>query len=371
VALTAFAISPHYLARPHLFSFVMLLVWLIILLDAYDSGDFKPSIPVLVILIILWANLHGSFTLGIALLCVFSGYFCCEKFMKRDYGRCRSAIFMLLAVGVSALLTPYGVLSVLPTLGLFNAKVVLQQLDEFRSPDFQRYRPILFLFVGLFAAIAGLGVRLRGPRLIVFSMMLWMALEHTRGLWMFFLVAPIILARPLGERSVWWCATRPANSNFSESAAALDRIPRYFEMQPFMIPAICVGVATLATVYSWGYMNSGPPRSIAPKAAIDFVKQNGIAGNVFNSYDFGGYLIFSGVPTFIDGRGIAATDDFFWKYIQTVNLVDINKAFQLLDDYRVTWALLHPTQPLAKALGRSALWNEAYSDNYSVVFVRH
>ena len=106
--LTAFAISPHYLARPHLFSFLLLLVWLIILTDAYDSGDFKPSIFILAILIVFWANLHGSFTLGLALLIVFSVYFCCEKFLQRDYVRCQTVFVMLLAVGVGALLTPYG-----------------------------------------------------------------------------------------------------------------------------------------------------------------------------------------------------------------------------------------------------------------------
>jgi hypothetical protein len=367
-ALTAFATSPHFLARPHLFSFVMLLVWLIILVDAYDSGDFKPSSPVLVVLMILWANLHGSFTLGIALLCVFSGYFCFENFMTRNYSQCRSTVWIVVAVGVSALLTPYGVFSALVTLELFNMKFLFQQIDEWRSPDFQVYQPLLILFIGLFGAIAGLGIRLRGPRLIAFSMMLFLALGHLRGLVMFFLVVPVILARPIGERSVWWRATRLSSS--SEAAAALDPIPRYFETRPIMIPSIFLAVATFATVYSWGYMNTGPPGSVAPKAAIDFVKQNGISGNVFNNYDFGGYLIFSGIRTFIDGRVTPYTEDFLQKHAEAVNLVDIDKAFQLLDDYRVTWVLLRPTEPLAKALGRSALWNEAYSDNYSVVFVR-
>ena len=368
--LTAFAISPHYLARPHLFSFLLLLVWLIILIDAYDSGDFKPSIFILAILIIFWANLHGSFTLGVALLCVFSGYFCCEKFVQRNYSRCRSTFLMLLAVGVGALLTPYGIFSALVTLELFNMKFLFQQIAEWKSPDFQAYQPLLFLLVGLFGAIVGLGIRLRGPRLIVFSMMMFLGLSHIRGLLMFFLVAPIILARPIASHSVWWRATRVADPNSSESTGALDPVLSYFQKRPIMIPAICLAVAALATAYSWRYTNSGPDRSIAPKAAIDFVRQNGISGNVFNSYDFGGYLIFSGIPTFIDGRVTPYTDDFLRKHSEAVNLVDINKAFLLLDEYKVTWVILHPIEPLAKALARSALWDEVYSDNYSVVFVR-
>jgi hypothetical protein len=129
-------------------------------------------------------------------------------------------------------------------------------------------------------------------------------------------------------------------------------------------------VAILSTAFSWRIANSGPPGSVTPKAAIDFVRQNGISGNVFNSYDFGGYLIFSGIPTFVDGRVMPYTDDFLWRHAEAVNLIDINKAFQLLDNFKVTWTILHPMEPLAKALARSALWYEAYSDKYSVVFVR-
>jgi hypothetical protein len=370
VALTAFAISPHYLARPHLFSFMLLLVWLILLIDAYDSGDFKPSIFILAIIMIFWANLHGSFTLGVALLCVFTGYYCCEKFVARNYSGCRSTFLMLLAVAVGALLTPYGIFSALVTLELLNMKFVFRQIAEWKSPDFQTYQPLLFLLVGLFAAITGLGIRLRGPRLIVFTMMMFLGLSHLRGLLMFFLVAPIILARPIASHSVLWRATPVADPNSSKSTGASDPVLNYFHGRPIMMPAICMAVAALATAYSWRYTNSGPDGSIAPNAAIDFVRQNGISGNVFNSYEFGGYLIFSGIPTFIDGRVTPYTDDFLRKHSEAVNLVDINKAFLLLDEYKVAWVILHPVEALAKALGQSALWYEAYSDKNSVVFVR-
>ena len=151
-------------------------------------------------------------------------------------------------------------------------KFPLQQIAEWKSPDFQVYQPLLFLLVGLFAAIIGLGIRLRGPRLIVFSMMMFLGLSHLRGLLMFFLVAPIILARPIASHSVWWRATRVTDPNSSESIGALDPVLSYFQRRPIMMPAICLAVAALATAYSWRYTNSGPDRSIAPKAAIDFVQ---------------------------------------------------------------------------------------------------
>ena len=371
-ALTAFAISPHYLARPHLFSYILLLVWLIILIDAYDSEDFKPSTALLCILMMLWANLHGGFTFGLALLYVFAGFSCYEKIVQRDYVRFWNVLFMLLAVSVSALLTPYGVFSAFQTLEIMNSKFVPTHIAEWISPDFQKYRIHLFLLVALLTAMAGLGVRLRGPRLILFSMLMFLGLSHIRGLWMFFLAIPIILARPVLKRSsAWWRTAEYAKCQSSEIVAgASDPVLVYLQKRFIVLPAICFAMASLMTIYSWHQINDGPAKNITPKAAIDFVRSAGITGNVFNNYDFGGYLIFSGIPTFIDGRNAPYSDDFAQRYIETSGLVDINNAFQLLDEYKVNWAILLPNEPLAKALGQSARWHQAYLDKYSVVFVR-
>ena len=113
-----------------------------------------------------------------------------------------------------------------------------------------------------------------------------------------------------------------------------------------------------------------PPKSIAPKAAIDFVKRTNITGNVFNDYNFGGYLIFSGIPTFVDGRALPFGDAFIHKYFDAASLTNINRTFEMLDEYKVTWVILHPKAPLALALARSGLWDEAYSDKSSIVLVR-
>jgi hypothetical protein len=369
-ALTALAISPHFLARPHLFSYILLLVWLIILVDAYDRGDFRPSTPFLCILMILWANLHGSFTFGLAILYIFAGFSFYEKVVQRDYVQCRNLLFMLLAVSVGALLTPYGVFSALATFEVMNLNYVLRHIAEWKSPDFQERRVHLFLFVALLTAMAGLGIRLWRPRLILFSMVLLLGLSHMRGLLMFFLTTPIILARPVLARSAWWRAEQHTKSQSSEITGASDPFLLYLQKRFIAIPVIFFAVAAFLTAYSWREINIGPAKNITPKAAIEFIRSAGITGNVFNSYDFGGYLIFSGIQTFIDGRTPPYTDDFIKKYEETSSLVDIENTFQLLDRYKVSWTILHPKEPLAKALAQSALWDQAYSDEYAVVFVR-
>jgi len=64
-----------------------------------------------------------------------------------------------------------------------------------------------------------------------------------------------------------------------------------------------------------------------------------------NSYAFGAYLIFSGIPTFVDGRALPFGDAFIQKSIETEDLVDISRAFEMLNDYKVNWVILPPKAP--------------------------
>src|SRR3954452_16995298 len=67
---TFLLLSPHLLARPHVFGYVALCVWLWCLLDAHDSN--KPFPAALVAVIVVWANLHSTFALGLLILYAFA-----------------------------------------------------------------------------------------------------------------------------------------------------------------------------------------------------------------------------------------------------------------------------------------------------------
>ena len=58
--------SNHFLARPHLLSYPVIVVWTALIAKACDE-DRRPSFWLLP-LITLWANLHGAFTLGLVLV---------------------------------------------------------------------------------------------------------------------------------------------------------------------------------------------------------------------------------------------------------------------------------------------------------------
>jgi hypothetical protein len=374
-ALTALVISHLFLARPHIFSYIILIIFFIKLLAAYDRGDFRSSVPILCTLMIFWANLHPSFTFGLALLYVVAGYSFCEKFVRRDYKRCRDELFAVIAVSVCGLITPYGIFSALLTLDTMKMRFTLQNVMEWHAPDFQQARIELFFIVACLMTITGLGIRLRGPRLIVYGMLLILCLSYMRGLAMFYLLMPIILAQPIAKSAVW---CRPARHRrvqsfqtyMAKTVSSLDPVLVYLQKRVIVIVAICFAGAAIQTAFFWHRIDVGPPGSAAPKAAIDYVTKAGIIGNVFNNYNFGGYLIFKGIPTFIDGRVPPYTDEFLKEYFDALTLADIKGAFNLLDRYKVTWVLLLPTDPLAKALTESRQWTHVYLDKYSTVLVR-
>jgi hypothetical protein len=369
-ALTEAAVSSHFIARPHIYSYILLAIWTIALLDAYDDEKFDlPSPFVLSPLMILWANLHGSFTFGLLLLYVFAAFCLYHAFIKHDYAKFRWLAIAVLIVSVSALLTPYGIEPAFMTTKLMGMKS-LHNIMEWGPPDFQR-RPLLLIFlIAILLAMAGLGIRFRGPRLVVFALIAFVGFRYIRALHMFFVLMPIIIARPAAER-LRFIAPQLSATQKLEGEEIADPVLNFLQRRSTAILAGFAALAILSTASAWWREDIVPPKQNMPEAAIDFVKRANISGNVFNSYQFGGYLIFSGIPTFIDGRAELFGDTFLQKYKDAVELHDIRGAFEMLDEYKVNWIIMAPKEPLAIALAQRADWDQVFADEYSVVFERH
>ena len=365
----AAATSPHFIARPHILSYVILTVWIINLLDAYDEEN--PDLPRLAILaplMILWANIHGSFTFGLTLLYIFTAFCIYHYFVRHDYAKCRRLAIVAVVITLCSFLTPYGMLPALMTTKLVSMKFALSYIVEWQSPNFQEtiYRPIYL--TAILSLIAGYGVRLRGARLVVYALITFTGLRYIRGLLMFFFVVPIVLARPAGA-SAWYLARQLPGTRTGEGNEESDPILNFLRKRSSAVLAALGALAVVMTTSTWWRQDIVPPKANTPEAALNFVRSKNITGNVFNDYLFGGYLIWSGIPTFIDGRAELFGDDFVRTYAETVTVADINKAFAVLDEYKVNWVILEPKEPLAKAITRGS-WDEAYSDKYAVVFVR-
>lgn len=114
-----------------------------------------------------------------------------------------------------------------------------------------------------------------------------------------------------------------------------------------------------------------------PGKALDWVLANNIAGNVFNYYGWGGYMIwqYPQIKTFVDGRMPSWREDgrsVFEDYISVVD--DPAKNYHILDAYGIDW-ILYPTESVKSKfldfLSASPNWRQVYRDDVSAVFVRN
>lgn len=106
-----------------------------------------------------------------------------------------------------------------------------------------------------------------------------------------------------------------------------------------------------------------------PVAAVDYLQASGLASQPgYNQYGWGGYLIWRGLPVFVDGRADVYGDPFLFYYLQTFELADNWQ--EPLDDYQVAYVLMDRGSPLTTLLATSDAWREAYSDAQAQIFVR-
>ncbi|MGA7867214.1 MAG: hypothetical protein WCA23_25040, partial [Stellaceae bacterium] len=106
-----------------------------------------------------------------------------------------------------------------------------------------------------------------------------------------------------------------------------------------------------------------------PAAALAAVNAAHVTGPVLNDYGFGGYLIFSGIPPFIDGRAELYGDEFIQRYIEAM-LLESDELPNLLDQNRIAWTLIAPERPAVPLLDHLPGWRRLYADDVAVVHVR-
>jgi hypothetical protein len=359
-ALAVTLVIPHVLARPHVFTLPILVAWVAGVVRARSEDRAPPAW--LAALMVLWANLHGGFLFGLGL----AGLLAAEAvLLAPDWrGRRRAAggwaFFGMLAVS-AALLTPYGVAGLLLPFRLTGMSFAMGQLVEWRSPDFQSFEPLeLWLAVVLFAGFA-LGWRLPPTRLFMLLLLLHMALQHRRHGELVGLVAPLLLAPALAPQLSALLERR--------SAGPIDRT-----LAELAKPASLRGVAIAATVLaalSAAVLHGAATRTdvAIPAAALAAVETAHVTGPVLNDYGFGGYLIFEGIPPFIDGRAELYGDEFIKRYVQAM-LLDSDELPKLLDRNGIAWTLIAPERPAVLLLDHLPNWRRFYADEVAVVHVR-
>ncbi|HEY2445491.1 MAG TPA: hypothetical protein VGI20_07115, partial [Rhizomicrobium sp.] len=185
-------------------------------------------------------------------------------------------------------------------------------------------------------------------RLLVLLALFHMALAHARYSMMLGIVGAILLADPLrialSERTPLESPARPAILAMAGLASAMlasAALRAAYPIQRFDEP----GAAALAAI----------PASLADKP-------------VFNTYSFGGILIFNGIRPLVDSRADFYGDAYLDQYARTID-GDPATVDSLFAKYRVAWTMLDPGDPLVASMDRRKGWHRIYADRYAVIHV--
>ncbi|MBR0939098.1 hypothetical protein JQ586_37760 [Bradyrhizobium jicamae] len=341
--------AAHSLARPHVLVFPLLVLWGHAIVRAAEERG-APSVAYLPV-IWLWANLHGSFTLGLALIAPFAleAVVVSEK-SARVAVAVQWLCFTLLAVG-AACITPYGFKSFIVTFRILGLGSILSTISEWQPLDFASLGIVQVCLLAGIGYVLYSGFRLSPLRILVVLAIVHETLAHRRYVDVLGLFGPLVVAGPLAKHLSYHPPQREPSLTAGMRAAFVAAVAA-------LLGATCVAerVAGFA------------PQS-TPLAALERARQANV-GRILNDYEFGGFLIRSDIPTFIDSRAELFGAEFITRYQQAVSLNDSSDFVRMLDQYQIGATLLSPKTPAVGLLDRMEGWQRIYGDSVAVVHIR-
>jgi type IV secretory pathway VirB2 component (pilin) len=369
VALSVALMIPHLLARPHVLAAPVLVGWAVALVRARESNR-APALW-LTPLMTLWANLHGSFPFGLALV----GAFATEAVTVAGDANARWravrqwGVFLITAV-LAALMNPRGIYGLVFATDMLHMNYALAHVSEWQSPNFNTFEPLEVLLLVAAAVSLTRGLRLPPLRIVMLLGLLHLSLKHIRHADLLALLAPIVAAQPLASQL-------SHTGDQANQAVNLDRI--FVALARPAKPIASAGVLLmLAVVVMIGirFSELRPPAGITPEAALSAVRigfPGGAAplpGPVLNDYGFGGYLIYVGIRPYIDSRADLYGDAFLSNFARALDLKSPELLPDLLARHHIGWTLLKPDQAAVALLDRLPGWRRFYTDDIAVVHVR-
>ena len=352
---------PHLLARPHILALSLMVVWCGGMIAARDEGR-APALWLLPVMA-LWANLHAGFMFGLAFAAFLGGEAVLwpgERESRRS-NACRWGLFVAAAILIS-LATPNGLAGLLQPFRLVAMPSLQSAVIEWQAPRLPD-EPMLELWaLGAVAAGFGFGLRLPLPRLILVVGLLYLAFGHLRHADLLAIAGPLAIIGSLTPQVLRILRPLPI-ATLTEFFARLTR--------PASPQATAVALALAALICLSAIVRpierAGDPAT--PAAALKAAEALELTGPVFNEYQYGGYLIFKGVPTFIDGRMELYGGDFLDRYLAAQRGAEPALS-ELLDHYHVAWTLLKPDDGAVMQFDHLAGWRRTYTDEQAVIHVR-
>jgi hypothetical protein len=372
----------HWLARPHLLSWLLVLI-LLHVIERWKRGS-QRALWVLPALTMVWANVHGSFfivplTLGLyAAGLLFDELIEAGRWQWNWNSPLSHCLLCLCACLATSFVNPYGLELHRHIVSYLMDSRQLDVIGEFKSPDFHdpAMREFeLLLFLGLFAAFSASRLKNWGEALCV---LVWthFALHSARNIPLFAFMAAGPVASMLrswaiewsnGARAAWLRIIGRRTLAFGSEFAELERMWR-LPLVP-VAATLLLAVLLLGRSHPPGFEPEFSPQSFPAGAFAAMERMD--TGRIFAEDQWGDYLLYRRYPNvkvFVDDRSDYYGAAFLKKWADALGAkYDWSK---VLTSYRIQTVLLRVTDPLATVLKGSPAWTVAYDDGLAIVFVK-
>ncbi len=362
-AWAAVASSLHWLARPHVFSFLLFSVWLFGL-ERVRRGQAWPiwAFPALML---LWSNLHGGFIFGFVALGAYLAGWCIDLIRRsadQPYGT--RLLLIGLTSAIASIITPDWWHNWDAVLNNRSTYVLSQTVEtmpvRITTPGVW---PFLILLALALVLMALKRLRIPAAHLLLLGGLAGMSIAMARNIPLFAVAAAPILtewaADVLSPVVIW----RRVEDRFAEIDAGLQGV---------LWPALTVLIAVCAFAYR-DQAAKAPvfqfSPGVFPVQAADWASQHPPAGRMFNDFNWGGYLLYRLWPqqkVFIDSQS-----DFYGEALtrQSAEIAAGDPGWQSeLEHYQVNWMLIPRSSGLAEAVRQDPAWHLAYEDQVSVIY---
>jgi len=369
--LAALASAPLWGARPQMISLLLASLTLYIV-------EGRAPLWVLVPVGALWANLHGGFFLGTVIVGVFAVGAAIDTLGRTDRTRGRKLAGGLglttIGMAVSPLLSPYGAKLLMYPFETLFSPAMREYIVEWFSPDFHKvaFQPLALLLLALMVSLALSRKRPSATQILLLLGTTYAALSSGRHIPLFAIVAAPVLSEQLASLKIGrWLGRPDAGSEPGVGSSSTHKLLARRPSKAFGIVVALLVIVVLGASFAWrvrGVISEEPTDQVPPFPiqATEFMQGAGLAGNLFNKYGWGGYLIWHGEQVFIDGRADVYGDEFLHQYMR-IYRGEVSPG-QVFQKYAIRRVLIEPNSALATLLEQSSQWNEIYRDEMAILF---
>lgn len=367
----------YWAARPYLVTFLFSAIYLWLLEDfrwQRNPGAGKRLLW-LPALMVLWVNSHGGFAVGFLLMAVYLVGLLeriplqswLHREMATEYLRLARPLFIAGALMVLAIaVNPSGLAMYAYPFRTVTIQALQDYIQEWQSPNFHELsvQPFAWLLLATFGIVGFSRKRLTLTDFLLFAGFAYMGLMAGRNVALFALAAPVVFTRhaqPLVSLLQWRFGIR---MNLDRPVAPFIR-----RINGLLFGLLLLAVILKTSLVTPEQVNRAYFDETVPTAAVEFIRTARPDGRLFNSYNWGGYLLWAlpEYPVFIDGRTDLYNDEIIGQWLQVMRAEGGWEA--VLNRWDVKLVLVEPGMPIDKAV-EEAGWKLLYQDDVAVVWGR-